>query len=273
MKTSLAPGFHVAAGRSVDSAAYDQSTGQWSRLFVPSVLDAAGVDQGCRVLDVATGTGEAALAITPAIGASRLLVGADIAPAMLESARTRLRQAAFLPVAADGQALPFADGSFDAVICQLGLQFFPNPGLGLIEFRRVLRDGGRIAICVASTPDRVPLWGILAEVLGRLLPEQRHVVQLSFSLADKARLEQLFAASGFDGVRVERQQREGVLASFDEYWKSLAAGQGSIAQVCLMLPETKRNEVREEVRTRLAHFQSNEGLRMRFEMLIGSGRK
>jgi hypothetical protein len=156
----------LVAGRPVDTAAYDQSTGQWSRLFVPSVLDAAGVDQGWRVLDVSTGTGEAALAIAPVIGASGLLVGADIAPAMLESARTRLRQAAFLPVAADGQALPFADGSFDAVICQLGLQFFPNPGLGLMEFRRVLRDGGRIAICVASTPDRVPLWGILAEVLG-----------------------------------------------------------------------------------------------------------
>ena len=202
MKTSLAPGFHVAAGRPVDTAAYDQATGQWSRLFVPSVLDAAGVDQGWRVLDVSTGTGEAALAIAPVIGAAGLLVGADIAPAMLESARTRLRQAAFLPVAADGQALPFADGSFDAVICQLGLQFFPNPGLGLMEFRRVLRDGGRIAICVASTPDRVPLWGILAEVLGRVLPEQRHVVQLTFSLADKARLEQLFAVSGFAGVRV-----------------------------------------------------------------------
>src|SRR5215472_6913302 len=195
-------------------AAYDQSTGQWSRLFVPSLLDAA-----------------------------------------------------------DGQALPFADGSFDAVICQLGLQFFPDPGRGLTEFRRVLRDGGRVAICVASTPDRVPLWGILAEVLGRLLPEQRHVVELSFSLADKARLEQLFATSGFDGVRVERQKREGVLTSFEEYWKSLAAGQGSIAQVCLMLPETKRNEVREEVRARLAQFQSNGTLRVRMEMLIGSGRK
>jgi ubiquinone/menaquinone biosynthesis C-methylase UbiE len=273
VKTSLAPGFHVAAGRPVDSGAYDQSTGQWSRLFVPSVLDTAGVDLGCRVLDMATGTGEAALAIAPVIGASGLLVGADIAPAMLESVRTRLHQAAFLPVAADGQALPFADGSFDAVICQLGLQFFPNPGLGLTEFRRVLRDGGRVAICVASTPDRIPLWGILAEVLGRLLPEQRHVVQLSFSLADKARLEQLFAASGFDGVRVERQQREGVLTSFDEYWKSLAAGQGSIAQVCLMLPETKRNEVREEVRARLAQLQSTGALCIRLEMLIASGRK
>jgi ubiquinone/menaquinone biosynthesis C-methylase UbiE len=273
VKTGFAPGFHVQAGRPVDSAAYDQSTGQWSRLFVSSVVDAAGVDQGCRVLDVATGTGEAALAIAPVVGASGLLLCADISPGMLASARTRLGQAAFLPVAADGQALPFADGSFDAVICQLGLQFFPNPVLGLMEFRRVLRVGGRVAICVASTPDRVPLWGILAEVLGRLLPEQRHVVQLTFSLADKARLEQLFAASGFDDVRVEKQEREGVLASFDEYWKSLAAGQGSIAQVCLMLPETKRNEVREEVRARLLQFQSNGALCLRLEMLIGSGRK
>jgi ubiquinone/menaquinone biosynthesis C-methylase UbiE len=273
VKTSLAPGFHVAAGRPVNSAAYDQFTGQWSRLFLPSVLDAVAVDQGCRVLDVATGTGEAALAIAPVIGASGLLVGADIAPAMLESARTRLHQAEFLPVAADGQALPFADGSFDVVICQLGLQFFPNPGLGLMEFRRVLRDGGRVAICVISAPNRAPLWGILAEVLGRLLPEQRHVVQLSFSLADKARLEQLFAASGFDDVRVEQQEREGVIPNFDEYWKSLAAGQGSIPQVYLTLPEAKRNEVREEVRARLAQFESNGALCMRLEMLIGSGRK
>ena len=135
-----------------------------------------------------------------------------------------MHQAEFLSVAADGQALPFADGSFDAVICQLGFQFFPNPGLGLVEFRRVLRHGGRVAIWVISTPDRAPLWGILAEVLGRLLPEQRHLVQLSFSLADKARLEQLFAAAGFDDVRVERQDRKGVISRFDEYWKPLAAG-------------------------------------------------
>jgi ubiquinone/menaquinone biosynthesis C-methylase UbiE len=249
------------------------SIGQWSRLFVPLVLDAAGVNQGCRVLDVATGTGEAALGIAPMIGASGFLVGADIAPTMLESARTRLHQAAFLPVAADGQALPFVDASFDAVICQLGLQFFPNPGLGLMEFRRVLRGGGRVAICVISTPDRAPLWGILAELLGQLLPEQRNVVQLSFSLADKTRVEQLFAAAGFDDVRVERQEREGVLTSFDEYWKSLTAGQGSIPQVYLTLPETKRHEVREEVRARLAQFQSNGTLRVRWEMLIGSGRK
>src|SRR5216683_2362266 len=121
MKASLAPGFHVAPGRAVDSAAYDRWTGQWSRLFVPGVLAAAGVRPGSRVLDVSTGTGEAALAIMPIIGSSGFLIGADIAPAMLEGARGRLNEPAFLPVAADGQALPFADASFDAVIYQLGL--------------------------------------------------------------------------------------------------------------------------------------------------------
>jgi ubiquinone/menaquinone biosynthesis C-methylase UbiE len=109
----------------------------------------------------------------PVIGASGCLIGADIAPAMLESARDRLAVQAFLSVAADGQSLPFADGTFDALVCQLGLQFFPDPGLGLKEFRRVLRDGSRFGICVICTPDRAPMWGVLADVLGRLLPEQR----------------------------------------------------------------------------------------------------
>jgi len=69
-----------------------------------------------------------------------LVVGADIAPAMLRPARSRLTVPAFQPVVADGQMLPFLDGIFDAVICHLGLQFFPDPGQGLAEFRRVLRS-------------------------------------------------------------------------------------------------------------------------------------
>jgi ubiquinone/menaquinone biosynthesis C-methylase UbiE len=64
-------------------------------------------------------------------------------------------------MAADGQVLPFADGTFDAVVCQLGLQFFPNPGLGLKEFRRVLRDGGRAGICVIP-PRTAPRCGVFS---------------------------------------------------------------------------------------------------------------
>jgi len=272
MTTTLAPGFHFAPGQPIDSTAYDHWVGRWSRLFVPEVLAAAGVQVGQRVLDVSTGTGEAALGIASIIGASGLLVGADIAPAMLEGARSRLNQQAFLPVAADGQALPFVDSSFDAVVCQLGLQFFSDPGLGLIEFRRVLRQGAQAAVCVISTPDRAPVWGVLADVLGRLHPEQRSILQLSFALADSVQLEQLFRSAGFQDIRVERRSRDGIFDSFEDYWAPIAAGTGSIPQIYLSLPEPERDAVREEVRTRLTGFKAGEQLRMSVEMLIASGR-
>jgi SAM-dependent methyltransferase len=155
MTTEFAPGLHVRPGLAVETDAYDQWVGRWSRLFVPLVVGAA-VQPGDQVLDVSTGTGEAAAAIMPVVGASGRVIGVDLAPAMLESARARLHERTFLAVAADGQALPFPDATFDAVVCQLGLQFFPNPALGLAEFRRVLRNGGSAGICVISTPDRAP---------------------------------------------------------------------------------------------------------------------
>jgi SAM-dependent methyltransferase len=151
MSTIFGAGFHVAPERAVDTSAYDGWIGRWSRLFVPAVLAAAEVAPGCRVLDVSTGTGEAALMTLPIVDASGVVIGADISPAVLEGARGRLDDPSFLPVAADGQALPFGNESFDAVICQLGLQFFPDPALGLREFRRALRIGGCAGVC-ASPP-------------------------------------------------------------------------------------------------------------------------
>src|SRR3984893_19049994 len=110
MNTNFGAVFDVAPGRAVDASAYDRFTGRWSRLFVPAVIAAAEVAPGCRVLDVSTGTGEAALMTLPMVGASGLVIGADIAPAMLKAARDRLGRRSFWPVAADGQALPVKDG-------------------------------------------------------------------------------------------------------------------------------------------------------------------
>jgi ubiquinone/menaquinone biosynthesis C-methylase UbiE len=146
MSKQYAPGFHVVAGQAADTAAYDRWVGQWSRLFVPSLLAAARVSAGCTVLDVSTGTGEAALMALPIVGSAGAVVGADISPEMVGAARARLKATLFWPVAADGQELPFKEGSFDAVICQLGLQFFSDPALGLKEFRRVLRPGTWAAV-------------------------------------------------------------------------------------------------------------------------------
>ena len=117
MSTGYGGGFHVQPGKAVDASAYDRWTGRWSRLFIPDVLAAAAVKPGCRILDVSTGTGEAAGMALSLVGVDGLVVGADISPAMLTSARTRLKGSWFLPVAADGQALPLKNASFDAVVC------------------------------------------------------------------------------------------------------------------------------------------------------------
>jgi ubiquinone/menaquinone biosynthesis C-methylase UbiE len=270
MSTDYAPGLHVVTGQAVDVSAYDRWVGRWSRLFVPSLLAAAQVSPGSVVLDVSTGTGEAALAALPVVGASGMLVGADIAPEMLEAARARLNAPLFRPVAADGQALPFKNGSFDAVVCQLGLQFFPDPALGLREFRRVLRPGARVAVCVISTPDQAPMWGVLADTLSRLLPERRNVLHLSFALSDPRKLENLFAEAAFRDIRVQREVRSDIIESFDEYWAAIETGTGSQPQTYLALPEPDRRTVHEAVRAQLARFETDGKLAMSVEMLIGS---
>jgi len=104
-----------------------------------------------RVLEIAAGTG----ALTRQL-AMRLpdatIVATDLAPAMLERAAAL---GAARPVewrAADAQALPFADASFDLVACQFGVMFFPDRVAAYREFHRVLRPGGRALV---STWDRL----------------------------------------------------------------------------------------------------------------------
>jgi SAM-dependent methyltransferase len=271
MRTTLGRGFHAPAGKLVDRLAYERWTGRWSRMFVPMVIAAAQVAPGDRILDVSTGTGEAALVALQAIGASGLVIGVDIAPAMLMCARERLTDPSFSPVAADGQALPFKDASFDAVVCQLGLQFFPDPARGLAEFRRVLRPGASVGLCVISTPDKAPMWGILAEELGRRLPAQRPVLNLSFALADQSRLHALFASAGFRDIVIERVERHDAVESFDAYWEPIEGGVGSIPQMYLTLSEADRHGVREEVKGRLSRFEVDGKLVLSVEMLIGRG--
>jgi len=271
--TEFAPGLHAAIGKDVDVAAYDRFTGRWSRLFVPDVIAAAEIQPGCKALDICTGTGEVALAALPVIGASGILVGADISPEMMRSAQKRVNHPGFLPVVTDGQALSFRDGGFDAVICQLGLQFFPDPARGLTEFCRVLRPGGKASVCVISTPDRAPLWGVLAETLGRYLPERRNIFMASFSLANATRFEDLFTSAGFTDVTVMRDVRGTTAGSFEEYWQAIEAGIGSIPQSYLLLTEADRRAVREEVHAKLSDFEFHGNLHLSVEMLIGSGRK
>jgi len=118
------------------------------------------------------------------------------------------------------------------------------------------------------------MWGNLADAMARFLTaEQRNILALSWSLADPRRLEGLFSDAGFHDIHVERIRREATIDGFDDYWAPVESGVGSIPQAYLGLSETDRRSVREEVRARLARYETADGkLTMAVEMLIGSGR-
>src|SRR5262249_20551696 len=124
------------------AAEYDRAFAHVTRYFMPFVLRAARIVRGMRVLDIAAGTGLSAEAALSAVGPTGHVTAADVSPAMAEKARElgEARNASVL--VEDAQALSVSDETFDAVVCNLGLMFFPEQARGVSECRRVLRPGG-----------------------------------------------------------------------------------------------------------------------------------
>lgn len=100
-----------------------------------------GLPRPLEVLDVATGTGLVLRALR-ARGVGGRLIGVDLAPRMVEVARTHLPDGEFFT--ADAASLPVSDASVDLVTCVTGLQLFPDAAAAIAEFRRVLRPDGRV---------------------------------------------------------------------------------------------------------------------------------
>src|SRR5215475_8709049 len=137
------------------AAEYDRAFAHVTRHFMPFVLRAARIAQGMRVLDIAAGTGISSEVALFAVGPTGHLTAADISPFMAENAGERLGKARNASVLVeDAQDLTFLDETFDAVVCNLGLMFFPEPAQAVSEFRRVLRPGGWTAMSVNTVPAR-----------------------------------------------------------------------------------------------------------------------
>lgn len=126
----------------------------WRRRAVAEVMKSAPLS----ILDVACGTGDLAVALAVKAPKGAKVTGVDISEKMLAKVGTKAAKAGVAfqvkTEVADGENLPFADGSFDALTCAFGIRNFEHRDKGLTEFLRVLRPGGKLVILELSVPQK-----------------------------------------------------------------------------------------------------------------------
>src|SRR5258707_9984219 len=136
--------------------AYDGTFAGATAPFVELLLEAGGVRSGMRVLDLCCGTGVVAAA---AVKRGAAVTGLDFSAAMLAEARRANPQLAFDH--GDTEALPYPDGSFDAVVDNFGVHHAPYPARAVAEAQRALRPGGRFAFTTWAAPEENIAWRLL----------------------------------------------------------------------------------------------------------------
>lgn len=165
--------------------------GQWAS----TVVDAAAVQPGDRVLDVACGTGVLARAVLGKVAPAGSVVGLDPNEAMLAVAAQKSREIEWRQGVAE--SIPFADKSFDAVVSQFGLMFFWDPRGAIREMMRVLRPGGCVAVAVWDALDHTPAYTAFVGLLQRLFgSSEADKLRAPFVLGDAKVLLSLFADAG-----------------------------------------------------------------------------
>ncbi len=185
----------------------------YERYQVPSIfaplaqvfLDHVPVREGARVLDVACGTGIVARSAASLLGAGGAVVGVDLNPGMLKVAAAKAPKGgpSFDWREGDVAALPCPDDAFDIVLCQQGLQFFPDKPAALREMRRVLAPGGTLALCVWRTVEHSPCNQATAAALARHVTVEEAIrIQAPFALGEPDVLRSLMADAGFTGIEI-----------------------------------------------------------------------
>ncbi|HEX7060379.1 MAG TPA: methyltransferase domain-containing protein [Woeseiaceae bacterium] len=191
------PQAEIDAAIAYESLMVPALVGAWS----PKVADAAGLAAGQRVLDVACGTGVLAREAADRVGISGAVTGLDANAGMLEVARRLAPDLEWHQGTAE--ALPFPDGSFDRVVSQFGLMFFPDPAAAIREALRVLSPGGRLVFAVWNSLLNNPAYAdeveLLEQYAGRAAAD---AVRAPFVLGDSRELAELFRAAGAASVAI-----------------------------------------------------------------------
>ena len=237
-----------------------RGVGEW-------MVDALDPQPGETLLELAAGVGDTGFAAASRLGAEGRLITTDFSQAMVDAARRRAEElgvpnAEFRTL--DAERMDLGDGSIDGVLCRWGYMLMADPGVALAETRRVLGDGGRVALSVWGDPEQNP-W---ASIPARALLEQTGADRPDpfapgiFAMASEERARGLLGAARLEPQRVENVEMAWRFESFADYWHHLTNVKGAIAMVVRSLPQSEQDALGEEIEGRLQPYADGGGYRL-----------
>ena len=230
----------------VAADAYDRFMGRYSRQLSGQLADFAGVRAGQRVLDVGCGPGALTGELVSRVG-SDSVVAVDPSEPFVAAARDHHPGVDVRQGSAD--ALPFADGAFDATLAQLVVHFMPDPVAGLAEIRRVTRAGGTVAACVWDHAGGKGPLGAFWAAAHELDPAVQDEGDLPG--AREGHLAELLTAAGLQDVESTSLISELEHPTFEDWWEPFTGGVGPAGAYVASLDTQRREALRERCRSML----------------------
>ena len=243
--------------------------------FAEDLAQRLALKPGMRVLETACGTGIVTRQLLDRMRGHGTLVATDLNEAMVDHAR---RQVSAEPGTvewqpADATKLPFPDASFDAVVCQFGLMFFPNKGAGIREAFRVLKPGGRYLFNVWDTIARNAFARITHETVASFFPaDPPSFYTVPFSLHDPEPTRSLLEAAGFGQIAWTHLETTGTSPSAAEASIGLIEGNPIRGAIMERRPEAL-GEIKQAVAARITAELGDSPVRAPLRALVFTARR
>lgn len=183
------------------------------------------------ILEIAAGTGQVTRNIIKSFPGAKV-TATDINPGMLDVAKSIVNSPNVSWQIADACELNFADNSFDAVICQFGVMFFPDKQKAMNEAYRVLKAGGQIAFNTWDSLENNRICKIPDDVVTKVFEnDPPPFYKIPFSMYDPAEMESLLKNAGFKNIKVENKKIEGYSDSPDNAVTAFTEGNPIYLQI------------------------------------------
>lgn len=241
------------------------------------MLDLAGIRPGHRVLEIAAGTGDLSIMVARRVGASGYVLATDISSAMLSRAEQAAREAGLANVETrimNAASLELEENSFDAVLCRMGLMLFPQPLQALLSMRRVMKQGGKVAVMVHSAATKNPYHGLPLAIVRRLgnIPPPPPGQPGMFALGGSGVLEKLLDKSGLREVGVQPVAIRRRFSSLVEAIQSMKSN-AVLQDLLQRLSAEEQNRAWTEIEQAMRPFQTTSSFEAPGEVLVGVGTK